>query len=164
MSGERVFKGNGGYLDGEGKQHLPRNWEFSPEFSEANPALSFSKWTWKRWVKIQKYCIDDSPAAAESKTTILSQINGEPLSSNFLFGNLGSKQRVRSGWRNITHVSWNMPFCGVVKLIDDTSGPLCFNLWTVSLTRSSGNVIFVQKGNLCVLQHIFCTTSTSDFM
>lgn len=134
-----------------------------------NLALSFQKQTLLSLsasghgrVKIQKYCVDDSPATAESKTTILSQINWEALRSNFLFGNVYSKQRVRSRRRNIMHTFWNMPFSGGVKLIDDTSGPLLFNLWTISLTRSSGNIIFVQKGSLCVLQQIFCNTSTPD--
>lgn len=72
-------------------------------------------------MKIQKYCIDDSPSTAESKTTILSQINGEALRSNFLLGNVASKQRVRTRWWNIMHASWYMPFSGIVKLIGDTS-------------------------------------------
>lgn len=111
-------------------QHFPRDREFSPEFLEAKAAaipLSFKKWTWNRRMKSQKYCIDDSPAAAESETTILSRINGEALRSNFLFRNVGSKQTVRSGWQNKT-ISWSVPSCGVVKLIADTSSPLHSNL------------------------------------
>lgn len=70
----------------EKTQHFPRDREFSPEFLEAKAAaipLLFKKWTWNRWMKSQKYCIDDSPVAAESETTILSRINGEALRSNF---------------------------------------------------------------------------------
>lgn len=78
-------------------------------------------------MKIQKYCIDDSPAAAESETTVLSRIHGEALRSNFICRNVGSKQTVRNGWRNKTF-SWSVPSCGVVKLIADTSGPLHSNL------------------------------------
>lgn len=167
-----IFRKTVNFLGKEFSKGLEATWmegENSLFPGTENLALSFQKQTQLSLsasgpgrVKIQKYCVDDSPATAESKPTILSQINWEALRSNFLFGNVYSKQRVRSRRRNIMHTFWNMPFSGGVKLIDDTSGPQLFNLWTISLTRSSGNIISVQKGSLCVLQQIFCNTSTPD--
>lgn len=109
----KIVNGLGkGFSEGREAAWMEKEISLSP--GTESLALSFRKQTQQQSFSLSgngcgtgewkfRNCIDDSPATAQSKTSILSRINGEALRSNFLFGNVGSKQTVRSRWQNKMH-------------------------------------------------------------